>query len=192
MNNTETPSAWNSVALAGVTPMPWKNGGGTTRELLAWPTAADWRVRLSVAEVAQDGPFSSFPGVQRWFAVLDGAGVRLTLDGDRHALTTASAPFAFDGGAALDCSLLDGVTQDFNLMARGAGKALMQRLHGPCTQTVSAMSLIAIYDLGTRGSATFGSETVGLEPHTLAWRLAGAGASVRFDGQQALWMEVSL
>jgi environmental stress-induced protein Ves len=42
--------------------MPWKNGGGVTRELLAWPGGGDWQVRISVAEIEADGPFSSFPG----------------------------------------------------------------------------------------------------------------------------------
>ena len=92
--------SWNLVQLADVAPQPWKNGGGTTRELLAWPDADRWRVRLSVAEVAADGPFSRFDGVQRWFAVLGGAGVQLVVDGVTHTLTAASEPFAFDGAAA--------------------------------------------------------------------------------------------
>ena len=33
---------------------PWRNGGGVTRELLAWPHGADWRVRISVAEIDAD------------------------------------------------------------------------------------------------------------------------------------------
>lgn len=44
---------------------PWKNGGGVTREIAAQPPGASldgfaWRV--SVADVAQPGPFSRFPG----------------------------------------------------------------------------------------------------------------------------------
>jgi hypothetical protein len=31
--------SWHTVHLADVPPSPWKNGGGTTRELLAWPSA---------------------------------------------------------------------------------------------------------------------------------------------------------
>ena len=58
-------------------PQPWRNGGGVTRELLAWPDGGDWRVRVSVADIDADGPFSAFPGVERWFAVLEGAGVAL-------------------------------------------------------------------------------------------------------------------
>ena len=61
------------VALADVPPTAWKNGGGVTRELLAWPPGDDWQVRISVAEITADGPFSSFPGVARWFSVLEAA-----------------------------------------------------------------------------------------------------------------------
>jgi hypothetical protein len=64
-----------TIALDDVPPQPWKNGGGTTRELLAWPRPPAGGCELSVAEVAADGPFSRFEGVQRWFAVLQGAGV---------------------------------------------------------------------------------------------------------------------
>ena len=62
--------SWNAVRLDQVTAQPWRNGGGLTRELLAWPGGEDWRLRLSVAQVTQDGPFSQFGGVQRWFSVL--------------------------------------------------------------------------------------------------------------------------
>ena len=112
---------WHVIYLADVAPRPWKNGGGTTRELVAWPDAAHWVWRMSVAEVAQSGPFSRFDGVQRWFAVLGGAGVALTHNGHRHALTVRSPPFCFDGGAPTGCELMEGPTQDFNLMTRVAG-----------------------------------------------------------------------
>ena len=39
------------VRLADCAFVPWRNGVGRTRELLAWPTAADWLVRVSVAEI---------------------------------------------------------------------------------------------------------------------------------------------
>jgi environmental stress-induced protein Ves len=108
------------VSLADTTPQPWRNGGGTTRELLAWPEAQDWRVRVSVARIARDGPFSAYPGVHRGFAVLQGAGVVLQWTDHRLALTADSEPHHFDGGQAPDCRLLDGPTEDLNLMLRGA------------------------------------------------------------------------
>ena len=107
------------VDADSVLPMPWKNGAGVTRELLRWPAQGDWRLRLSVADIAQDGPFSAFPGVIRWFAVLDGAGVVLSLDGQEHLLRAGDAALRFDGAAAADCRLLDGPTRDLNLMLRG-------------------------------------------------------------------------
>ena len=43
----------HTVALSSATPQAWRNGGGVTRELLAWPAADAWRVRVSVADVAE-------------------------------------------------------------------------------------------------------------------------------------------
>ena len=122
---------WHTVSLADVAATPWRNGGGVTRELVAWPSQDDWQWRMSVAEVGSSGPFSRFEGVQRWFAVLSGAGVALDIDGERHTLTAVSTPLAFDGAASTDCTLLDGATQDFNLMVRGAGARAAAR-SAPC------------------------------------------------------------
>jgi hypothetical protein len=107
------------VDLAAVAPQPWRNGGGVTHELLAWPSAADWQLRLSVADIERDGPFSSFPGVQRWFCVLQGEGVLLEFNGQNKRLRLGDAPLGFDGAAAPGCLLLAGPTRDLNLMLRG-------------------------------------------------------------------------
>jgi uncharacterized protein len=56
------------VRTADVPAQPWRNGGGVTRTLLARPRGDAWQVRVSVADVAVNGPFSRFPGVERWFA----------------------------------------------------------------------------------------------------------------------------
>jgi uncharacterized protein len=121
----------NVVRLADCPFVPWRNGGGRTRELLVWPQADGWRVRVSVAEIEADGPFSSFAGIDRCFAVLDGAGVVLTLPQGEMALTPHGDAVSFDGEAAPMCRLIDGPTRDLNLMVRrGAGRAAMQR--GEC------------------------------------------------------------
>ena len=87
------------VRTADVPAQPWRNGGGVTRELLALPEGGDWRVRISVADVASNGPFSTFAGVDRWFAVLDGAGVELTIDGNARRVTADDDALAFAGAA---------------------------------------------------------------------------------------------
>ena len=109
-----------TVRTDDVRPQPWRNGGGTTRELLARPTGDAWQVRVSVADVAADGPFSAFPGVARWFAVIDGAGVVLSVDGIEHRCTAGVEPLAFAGAADTRSRLIDGPTRDLNLMLRGA------------------------------------------------------------------------
>ena len=122
---------WHLTALADVAATPWRNGGGITRELAVWPPQGDWHWRISVAEVAASGPFSRFEDVERWFAVLSGAGVRLDIAGNAHTLNDNSAPLQFDGGADTQCTLLGGPTQDFNLMVRGAGVRAAAR-SAPC------------------------------------------------------------
>lgn len=116
------------IRVADTPPQPWRNGGGSTRELLAWPSAANaahWQLRLSVADIAADGPFSEFVGVQRWFAVLQGAGVALTIAGRAQQQRLADAPLCFDGAAHTDCRLLDGPTRDLNLMLRQRAGGLL-------------------------------------------------------------------
>lgn len=101
--------------LADIQAMPWKNGGGVTRELLAWPNGSDWSIRVSVADIEQDGPFSAFPGVDRYFAVLEGDGVELEALG---TIRKGDAAVKFDGAIARTCRLLGGKTRDLNVMIR--------------------------------------------------------------------------
>jgi uncharacterized protein len=39
------------VRVAEIAPVAWRNGGGVTRELLAWPDPEDWLLRVSVADI---------------------------------------------------------------------------------------------------------------------------------------------
>ena len=119
----------NRVRLQDCPFVPWRNGGGRTRELLTWPVgAAAWQLRVSVAEIEADGPFSALPGIERCFAVLEGAGVRLSLPWGEVRLTPQDDALSFPGEAAPMCRLIDGPTQDLNLMLRrGCGSAALQR-----------------------------------------------------------------
>ena len=108
-------------AIDTLRPRPWQNGGGSTREIVCWPTGAglddfDWRV--SIASVAASGPFSVFAGVDRTIMLLAGDGLRLQAPGLDHLLDTLHAPFAFSGDAALHCTLLGGESTDLNAMSR--------------------------------------------------------------------------
>jgi len=119
------------VSLDRIAPTPWKNGGGTARDLLAWPTEASWSLRISVAEILRDGPFSDYSGFERWFAVLHGVGVALQLGTDRWEQHLGAPPLRFDGALAPMCWLLDGQpTSDLNLLVRrDAGRGSMAIAH---------------------------------------------------------------
>ncbi|RUM98506.1 HutD family protein [Pseudaminobacter arsenicus] len=112
------------IRAADCRKMPWKNGGGETTEIAVSPTAAgiedfDWR--LSMALVAAGGPFSTFAGVDRTLAVLDGDGLELTIEGMAPVtLTTASQPLAFPGDAPTSAALVGGEVTDLNIMTRRA------------------------------------------------------------------------
>ena len=183
--------SWQVVRLADVPATPWRNGGGVTRELVAWLTSADWHWRMSVADIDSSGPFSRFEGVQRWFAMLGGAGVELDVNGKQHRLTAGDAPFCFDGSAATHCRLLEGETQDYNLMLRqGRGRARMVRVSSSLPIAVDAPKTIAVYAMNTGASVLFDDEKLDLPAHSLAWRTVTVNATLRLSAAQALWMEI--
>jgi environmental stress-induced protein Ves len=107
--------------------MPWKNGGGTTFEVAVHPQGADWGSfawRVSIADIASSGEFSSFPGIDRRLVVLGGRGMRLTGVRDDAIEVRPYDCVDFAGEAHVDCRLLDGPTRDFNVMTRrGAARA---------------------------------------------------------------------
>jgi environmental stress-induced protein Ves len=133
--------------------------------------ATDWQLRISRADIESNGPFSAFAGVQRWFAVISGNGVVLhmpTADGHtlEHHLLPGHTPLHFDGGLAPGCSLLNGATQDLNLMARG-GKAIMQAVETEQPWTAN-FAMRGIYT-ATAGVWTDGTQTIKLAAHSLLW-----------------------
>lgn len=98
---------------------PWKNGGGLSRDLLFWPSVDAWQVRVSLADITRDGPFSPYPGVERWFSVVEGDGVELQFADGSRVQRRGETPLCFDGAAAPGCRLLAGNTRDLNLMLQG-------------------------------------------------------------------------
>lgn len=99
---------------------PWKNGGGTTRELLRAPhplEAGKFAWRLSCASVATSGPFSIFPGIDRTLLLLEGDGFALRCgDGSEVILSRPGGRIDFRGDDATECRLLGGPCRDFNVM----------------------------------------------------------------------------
>jgi uncharacterized protein len=167
------------IATESVAPQRWRNGGGVTRELLAEPEGAGWSLRVSVADIEADGPFSVFPGVARWFTVIEGAGVELTIDGAAHRLLAGDAPLPFDGAASTTCRLLAGATRDLNLMLRGrSGSMSLARDAQTWSPDLACCGLYA----AVAGRCVFGSgdQHIDMPAQALLW-FDEAPARIRFD-----------
>lgn len=105
--------------------MPWVNGRGTTTELARRETAAGRLVfRLSVADVVEDGPFSSLPGVDRQLMLIEGPGFDLSVEGQTRPVLPFS-PIAFSGAVPAAAANVRGPSRDFNAMT-GAGLATIE------------------------------------------------------------------
>ena len=154
--------------------MPWKNGGGVTRELLKLPHPSDparFLARLSIASVAASGPFSVFPGVDRTLMILEGKGVALSFGATPEVvLDQPRRPFAFPGEAEVQCRLLGGPVRDFNLMVdRAVAEASLEVMHlapGEARRVAHAWTVLL---------------------HVLEGRASVAGKSLAVD--ETLWLE---
>lgn len=179
------------VRCDAVEPQAWRNGGGLTRELLAWPAHDAWALRISVADIRADGPFSAFPGVDRWFAVLQGAGVVLSLPEGRRSAEPLDAPLAFRGEAAPGCELLDGMTRDLNLMVRrDAGRGAMQLARAGEDFGVRSR-FRALFSADALTLQRDGADLLQLPPMSLAWDDGGVHGVWRIVAEtpvRAFWM----
>ncbi|MBM9467471.1 HutD/Ves family protein [Nakamurella leprariae] len=154
--------------IADTRPEPWRNGGGTTRRLLPVGGGADVGLRLSVAELLRDGPFSSFPDIDRVFTVV-GPPVELTID-SRAFVVPEATPIRFSGAAAAAVRLLDGPTRAINVMTdptRYRADVRTVRVHGP-VPPCSALVVLS-------GSVLVGDATIGPLDAILAPSPATAG-----------------
>ncbi|WP_017957870.1 HutD/Ves family protein [Rhizobium leguminosarum] len=166
--------------------MSWKNGKGQTVEIAVFPPGAsiddfDWRI--SMATVAEDGPFSIFPGIDRTLAILDGNGMLLDVAGSTPVLlTTASDPLAFPADIPVAARLEDGAITDLNVMTRRDGLAhTLIRIDVDGDKTVPLPPSTCLF-LCHRGALSFrrDSETGAL----------GAGDALLIDDAAATVLEI--
>jgi environmental stress-induced protein Ves len=146
------------LAAADRVAVPWRNGGGVTREIAVYPGGADdflWR--LSIADVESDGPFSAFPGCRRVITVLTGAGMRLTVDGVAHEIGPL-APFEFPGDAETSCVLPGGPVTDLNLIVQSSARGSVRIVEPAGDLTVTGPAAIVV----VRGAVTVGGQALGV------------------------------
>jgi uncharacterized protein len=208
-SDTGAPDAGDDVPVAGkashvtllrgadLVASPWKNGGGVTREVAAMPPGAGldafiWRV--SIADVAQAGPFSRFAGIDRTLVLLSGAGMLLdeareTGGTQVHALKQPLDVARFAGEAAIEARLVDGATRDFNLMVRrGAANGALDiwRVDGGAQQHHLSADVVLLFCAAGSPQVALGDgnavrlshdDTLCIEtPHALPCSVSGQGA----------------
>ncbi|MEV0095603.1 HutD family protein [Streptomyces sp. NPDC050738] len=176
------------LRAAGRPAVPWKNGGGITREIAAWPEGADmddfaWRV--SLADVTADGPFSAFPEVDRTLTVVEGAGMDLTVGGLRTLVDERFVPRDFAGDTATDCRLLDGPVVNFNVMyRRGRTEVTTAVLRGRTPVEVPPGATVLVVALD--GSAVLEGAGIELGPYDAALATRGPLGVLRAERRTAL------
>ena len=102
--------------FADLIAMPWKNGGGVTRELLCCDRDGQTLWRLSIADVSAEGPFSMFPGMRRILTVIEGQGMRLSRPDGSFIAADLLSPVAFNGEEPIGGELPYGPCRDFNVI----------------------------------------------------------------------------
>lgn len=96
--------------------MPWRNGGGITHEIAALPSGDGFAWRISLATIAEPGPFSTFPGCDRYLSLVEGRALQLALDGQDLATLGPGEAVWFAGEAAVGAALPAGSCRVLNLM----------------------------------------------------------------------------
>ena len=159
--------------------MAWKNGGGFTEEITRdngeGLDGFGWR--LSIADIEESGGFSVFAGYQRIITVLQGEGMRLTVEGEQSRPLLPFDAYAFDGQSQVSCNLLGGPIRDFNLIyAPQRYRARLQWFDGTSRVYSSAPTLLLF--------AASGQVEVAVAGHDI--QRLGVYDCLRVDGNQRL------
>lgn len=156
---------------------PWRNGAGTTHELVRVPLGADFALRVSVAEIVRAAPFSSFPGYRRYLYLLDGGPVTLSIDGHPTTLSEPADGLAFSGGAKVAATHVARTSRDLNLMIHDSISAAVVLHRDPGPRTIAGDHVVVFV---IEGSAVVDGQR--LDRHACAW----ARGSVKLDPADAI------
>jgi len=195
------------LKAADRTASAWKNGGGVTREVArsARPCHSnehgigsgndgshrdgdgfDWRV--SIAEVAQAGAFSHFPGCRRLIAIIAGGGMGFSTLAHEPLLLKPRDVHAFDGTADVSATLPFGPVSDLNVIFRPAAvRAFLRFCNQPQQWGAAHRSTVILLNLATAPlTCAAGSQPIELARLDGVRTESGAGLSVIAGGDYAV------
>ena len=142
--------------------MPWANGGGTSYEIASDRNElGEWTWRLAMAPVNEDGPFSRIECVNRSLAVVDGAGMLLSVDRKKLQCLPMQV-VRFRGDAITEAMLTDGPIMDINLMVRRREADGEIEIVSDAGVLEGASIVVAV---GGSAQVKCGDSTIDLEPH---------------------------
>ena len=168
------------LAAAERTSEPWKNGHGRTALVAA---DDDWRV--SVAELRDGSPFSSFPGSRRLLMPLSPGGVALRVNGSRRSCDRLEV-CAFSGEDAVSALEVTAPVQVLNLIWRrdeGDGELTVVPVGGSLGLRADGAALIVVAVASGPPVLADGGQ---LGPLDALWLSAGETVTVSGHGELAL------
>jgi uncharacterized protein len=176
-------SALRLLDAASLRTQAWANGAGTTTVIASEPDDAHWQWRLSIAEITQDAPFSSFADTRRLFVPLD-APIQLRFDDTRTLDLLRLAVARFDGADAPYASLPEGPTRAFNLMLRGTaqGELIARPLNGSMWLPTRAGWRWFVHVLGGHARVHVDDQQLVADAGSHLWIDAQPGERVRIEG----------
>ena len=154
------PSSW--------TAQPWRNGAGTTHELVRWPDADRFAVRISVADLTAPASFSTFTGYQRWLVLLDGGPVTLAIAGEPLVLAVPGDHVTFLGDTQVAATAVTGASRDLNFMVSAGSAARVEVVRGPATGRIAGAA-VAVFTIAGEVAVGRGADPVILGRHACAW-----------------------
>ena len=174
------PQTMQVIRFADLAPVPWRNGGGVTREIATAPYDGEpgsFRWRVSIADVTSEGPFSAFEEVDRQIVLVEGAGMVISVDEQPHRLDLFDV-LAFPGDAPCVGTLVDSPTRDLNVMTRrglaSAGVQIVSIADAPAVQADADAECLLVALTGSMSVAT-ADEAVHVDRFDTV-RLAGPAA----------------
>jgi environmental stress-induced protein Ves len=142
--------------------MPWANGRGTSYEIASDRNeAGEWSWRLAMAPVIEDGPFSRIECVNRSLAVVEGAGMLLSVDRKKLQCLPMQV-VQFRGDAVTEATLTDGPIMDINLMVRRKEADGEMAIVSDTRLLNGAIIVVAV---GGSAQVMVGESTIDLECH---------------------------
>lgn len=150
------------IRYSDLVDVPWKNGGGVTRDIAKATGGGEFVWRVSRADVSQEGAFSDFAGLVRILTVVSDSGMQL-----EHASGVLEAkpwvPVQFDGALKVSSRLDAGPLTDLNLMFDPRFcSGDVQTLRAPLQEHLAcdAKNVFVLHCLS--GTPMFGSAALGI------------------------------